>query len=63
MGFETGLENGERVNVVDVWLEGVQEAGSGAAKGSRSHGGQAGRWIVEEDLRGREGGSMWLAAE
>ncbi|CAB1455831.1 unnamed protein product, partial [Pleuronectes platessa] len=42
-------QNGERVNATDVSWEGRPEAGSRAADGSRSHGGQAGRWYSEMD--------------
>ena len=47
MAFEMGFENGERVNVMDVWWEGAPEVGSRAAEGSRSPGGRAGRWYSE----------------
>ena len=53
MFFDTGFENGERVNVTDVSWEGAPDAGRRAAKGSTSNGGQADRWYSEVDGRRR----------
>lgn len=48
--FETGLEGGERVNIVNVLREKVQVGGR-TTKVSRPHGRQAGKWCSKLDGR------------
>ena len=54
MGFQSGFEEGKRVEVPDVRGKGVPQLGSRATESSTPHGAEAGRGNSE---KGRGGGS------
>ena len=44
MGFDSGFEDRERVNILDGWWQGIPELGSRAAESSTPHGAEMERF-------------------